>query len=313
MKFAYALSNLCKVISTRKSHEALIEARELCGGHGFLLSNLIVGKQNDADPYKTFGGDNTLMYMESAKHLIRAVVDWPLLRKINGPSKPFLKALGKKSISLSPQSSLKKHFQVLDNLRKIFEYRQTYRQWKLARTLNKRGKDGVEEYVIHGSGSQQFLELSSSAAENMIMFCFYSRFCNPNLIKKIDRNDTFLLKTHCQVAISYGINCIRDDAGFFLQHGLVSSKSFNRYMNEALTSLSRQLLSPSEDEEKLTPLEEIICFPQAIMERSPLAHSDYVAKMLAGGQDLPSYATSSHVIGESDHKDKNTDEEESEC
>lgn len=99
MKYAYALSNMCKVIGTKASHEALIEARELCGGHGNLLANMIVGMQNDVDPYKTFGGDNNLLMLECAKHLVRGVSGWSLKAKLIGPAKPFVRPLGKKSLS----------------------------------------------------------------------------------------------------------------------------------------------------------------------------------------------------------------------
>lgn len=107
MKYAYVLSNLCKVIATKASHEALIEARELCGGHGYLLSNLIVGMQNDVDPYKTFGGDNNLLMLECAKHLVRGVSGWSPKAKLTGPAKPFFRPLGKKSLSsITAQNNL---------------------------------------------------------------------------------------------------------------------------------------------------------------------------------------------------------------
>ena len=92
--------NLCKVIGTKASHEALIEARELCGGHGYLLANMIVGMQNDVDPYKTFGGDNNLLMLECAKHLVRGVSGWSIKVKLIGPAKPFVRAIACEETSL---------------------------------------------------------------------------------------------------------------------------------------------------------------------------------------------------------------------
>jgi alkylation response protein AidB-like acyl-CoA dehydrogenase len=290
MKYAYVLSNLCKVMATKASHEALIEARELCGGHGYLLSNLIVGMQNDVDPYKTFGGDNNLMMLESAKHLVRGVSGWSLMAKLNGPAKPFFRPLGKKSLSsITAQNNLQILFSSLNDLRKLFEYRQNHLQWKLARTLKAKGKANVEDFVVNGPGGQKFIDLAFSAAENMVCFCFYGRFCNPNVTKLLGEENRKKLRTNCHVAIYYSLCRIRSDP-FFLLHGLVSS-SFHTSIDTTLAELALALLRRPAGDESLTPLEKMIDFPDELLARSPLTHVDYVERMLAHSQSLPSYVT----------------------
>ena len=290
MKYVYVLSNLCKVIATKASHEALIEARELCGGHGYLLSNLIVGMQNDVDPYKTFGGDNNLLMLESAKHLVRGVSGWSLKAKLTGPAKPFFRPLGKKSLSsITTQNNLQILFSSLNDFRKLFEYRQNHLQWKLALTLKAKGKANVEDFVVKGPGGQKFIDLSFSAAESMVCFSFYSRFCNPSVTKLLGKKDRQALRTNCHVAIYYSLYRLRSDP-FFLLHGLVSS-SFHTSINTTLAELAQALLHQSNGDESLTPLEKMIDFPDELLARSPLTHVDYVERMLAHSQSLPSYVT----------------------
>lgn len=290
VKCAYVLSNLCKVIATKASHEALIEARELCGGHGYLLSNLIVGMQNDADPYKTFGGDNNLLMLESAKHLVRGVSGWSLKAKLAGPAKPFFRPLRKKLLSsITAQNDLQILFSSLNCFRKLFEYRQNHLQWKLALTLKAKGKANVEDFVVKGPGGQKFIDLSFSAAENMVCFCFYGRFCNPTVTKLLGKEDRQALRTNCQVAIYYSLYRLRSDP-FFLLHGLVSS-SFHTSIDTTLAELAQALLHQPDGNESLTPLEKVIDFPDELLARSPLTHVDYVERMLAHSQSLPSYVT----------------------
>ena len=109
MKYAYVLSKLGKVVATKSSHEALIKTRELCGGHGYLLSNLIVGIKNDVYLYKTFGGDNNLMMLECAKHLVRSAGGWSLMTKLDGQDKPFFRPLNKNNLlfAITEQSNQK--------------------------------------------------------------------------------------------------------------------------------------------------------------------------------------------------------------
>jgi acyl-CoA oxidase len=59
-----------KPLSTWHALETLQEAREACGGAGFLAENRIVGLRQDLDIYVTFEGDNNVLLQLVAKRLL---------------------------------------------------------------------------------------------------------------------------------------------------------------------------------------------------------------------------------------------------
>ncbi|UOE42774.1 acyl-CoA dehydrogenase family protein [Agromyces larvae] len=59
-----------KPLSTWHALDTLQEAREACGGAGFLAENRIVGLRQDLDVYVTFEGDNNVLLQLVAKRLL---------------------------------------------------------------------------------------------------------------------------------------------------------------------------------------------------------------------------------------------------
>ena len=59
-----------KPLSTWHALETLQEAREACGGAGFLAENRLVGLRQDLDVYVTFEGDNNVLFQLVAKRLL---------------------------------------------------------------------------------------------------------------------------------------------------------------------------------------------------------------------------------------------------
>ena len=59
-----------KPLSTWHALETLQEAREACGGAGFLAENRLVGLRQDLDVYVTFEGDNNVLLQLVAKRLL---------------------------------------------------------------------------------------------------------------------------------------------------------------------------------------------------------------------------------------------------
>ncbi|WP_066518815.1 acyl-CoA dehydrogenase family protein [Curtobacterium ammoniigenes] len=59
-----------KSLSTWAALDTLQEAREACGGAGFLAENRLVGLRSDLDVYVTFEGDNTVLLQLVGKRLL---------------------------------------------------------------------------------------------------------------------------------------------------------------------------------------------------------------------------------------------------
>ncbi|GAA1647165.1 acyl-CoA dehydrogenase family protein [Georgenia ruanii] len=64
------LAAAAKPLSTWLALEVLQEAREACGGAGFLAENRLVGLHQDLDVYVTFEGDNTVLLQLVGKRLL---------------------------------------------------------------------------------------------------------------------------------------------------------------------------------------------------------------------------------------------------
>jgi len=64
------LAAALKPLSTWAALDILQEAREACGGAGFMASNRIVGLRADLDVYVTFEGDNNVLLQLVAKRLL---------------------------------------------------------------------------------------------------------------------------------------------------------------------------------------------------------------------------------------------------
>jgi acyl-CoA oxidase len=64
-----------KAISTWHASAAMQEAREACGGAGYLAENRLVGLRADSDVFTTFEGDNHVLLQLVAKHLLTSYND----------------------------------------------------------------------------------------------------------------------------------------------------------------------------------------------------------------------------------------------
>jgi acyl-CoA oxidase len=69
------LAAALKPLSTWNALDTLQEARETCGGQGFLAENRLVGLRADLDIYVTFEGDNNVLLQLVAKRLLTDVSD----------------------------------------------------------------------------------------------------------------------------------------------------------------------------------------------------------------------------------------------
>jgi len=69
------LAAALKPLSTWNALDTLQEARESCGGQGFLAENRLVGLRADLDIYVTFEGDNNVLLQLVAKRLLTDVSD----------------------------------------------------------------------------------------------------------------------------------------------------------------------------------------------------------------------------------------------
>lgn len=67
----HAVISSSKPLITWSARDAIQEAREACGGHGFLKASNLGELRNDHDPSCTYEGDNNVLGQQASNWLLR--------------------------------------------------------------------------------------------------------------------------------------------------------------------------------------------------------------------------------------------------
>uniref|UniRef100_A0A1B0AH42 Acyl-coenzyme A oxidase n=1 Tax=Glossina pallidipes TaxID=7398 RepID=A0A1B0AH42_GLOPL len=71
----HAIISSCKPMITWTARDAIQEAREACGGHGYLKASKLGDLRNDHDPSCTYEGDNNVLGQQASNWLLRQWTD----------------------------------------------------------------------------------------------------------------------------------------------------------------------------------------------------------------------------------------------
>lgn len=67
----HALVTSSKALSTWTARDAIQEAREACGGHGYLKASNLGELRNNHDPTVTYEGDNNVLGQQASNWLLK--------------------------------------------------------------------------------------------------------------------------------------------------------------------------------------------------------------------------------------------------
>ena len=233
-----------KAISTWHATSAIQEAREACGGAGYLAENRLIGLRADSDVFTTFEGDNHVLLQLVAKNLLTAYAD-----DIKGMS-PFewvrfaanyagdrvLKRTAAEAIlqtivdtrqdSEEEGSLFNRGTQI-----KMFSDREEYLLSTVARRLQRRAKEmppfeafnTVQDHVVHTARAH---------VDRIVLeaFCTGIASCeDPEALR--------VLEMLCDL---YALSVIEEDKAWFIEHRLLSTeraKAVTRAVNERCRTL----------------------------------------------------------------------------
>ena len=217
-----------KVVSTWHASAAIQEAREACGGAGYLAENRLVELRADTDVFTTFEGDNHVLLQLVAKHLLTEYND-----DIKGMS-PFewvRFAANYAGERVSRRTAAEQIMQrILDNRQdndeegslfnrgtqaKMFEDREQYLLSSLARRLQRRAKT-MSAFDAFNSVQDHVMHTARAHIDRTVLEAFIS-----GIDRCEDPDARHILELLCDL---YALSVIEGDKAFFLEHRLLSTE-----------------------------------------------------------------------------------------
>jgi acyl-CoA oxidase len=233
-----------KAANTWHATRAIQEAREACGGAGYLAENRLIALKADTDVFTTFEGDNHVLTQLVAKELMTAYaddiksmspVDWvrfaanfagDRVMKRTAAETIIQTILDTRQDNEEEGSLFNRGTQV-----KMFEDREEYLLSTVARRLQGRSRESsafdafnaVQDHVLHAA---------TAHIDRVILEAFVAGIdsCEDDEARKI-------LEMVCDL---YALSVIEDDKAWYIEHRYVSTeraKAVTRGINERCRTL----------------------------------------------------------------------------
>lgn len=217
-----------KVLSTWHATAAIQEAREACGGAGYLAENRLVELRADTDVFTTFEGDNHVLLQLVAKHLL---TDYNDDIKSMSPFAWVQFAANFAGERVSRKTAATQIMQrILDNREnndvegslfnrgtqaKMLADREQYLLSSLARRLQRRAKT-MSAFDAFNSVQDHVMHTARAHIDRMVLEAFIAGIdtCDDPEARRI-------LEMLCDL---YALSVIEADKAFFLEHRLLSTE-----------------------------------------------------------------------------------------
>jgi acyl-CoA oxidase len=233
-----------KAANTWHATRAIQEAREACGGAGYLAENRLIALKADTDVFTTFEGDNHVLTQLVAKELLTAYAD-----DIKGMSpvewvKFAANFAGERVMKRTAAETIMQR--ILDTRQdneeegslfnrgtqvKMFEDREEYMIATVARRLRGKSKE-MSAFEAFNSVQDHVLHAASAHIDRIILEAFVAGIdsCEDDEARKV-------LEMVCDV---YALSVMEDDKAWFMEHQFLSTeraKAVTRGINERCRTL----------------------------------------------------------------------------
>ncbi|MCV7202292.1 acyl-CoA dehydrogenase family protein [Mycolicibacterium peregrinum] len=233
-----------KAANTWHASRAIQEAREACGGAGYLAENRLIALRADTDVFTTFEGDNHVLTQLVAKELLTAYADdikgmspveWVRFAA-NYAGERVLKRTAAETIiqtvldtrqdNEEEGSLFNRGTQV-----KMFEDREEYMLASVARRLQGKSKE-MSAFDAFNAVQDHVLHAAQAHIDRVILEAFVAGIdaCEDDTARE-------LLDDVCDL---YALSVIEDDKAWFIEHRYLSTeraKAVTRGINERCRSL----------------------------------------------------------------------------
>jgi len=235
-----------KAANTWHATRAIQEAREACGGAGYLAENRLIALRGDADVFTTFEGDNHVLMQLVAKELLTAYAD-----DVKGmsPAEWVRFAANMVGDRVMKRTAAQAIMQTLVDTRqdneeegslfnrgtqvKMFEDREEYLLSTVARRLQSRSREmdaldafnEVQDHVLHAA---------TAHIDRVILEAFVAGIASCQDAEET-RKDEETLRVLNMVCDLYALSVIEDDKAWYIEHRYLSTeraKAVTRGINE---------------------------------------------------------------------------------
>ena len=233
-----------KAANTWHATRAIQEAREACGGAGYLAENRLIALKADTDVFTTFEGDNHVLTQLVAKELLTAYADdikgmspveWvrfaanfagDRVMKRTAAETIMQRILDTRQDNEEEGSLFNRGTQV-----KMFEDREEYMIATVARRLRGKSKE-MSAFDAFNAVQDHVLHAASAHIDRVILEAFVAGIdsCEDDEARKV-------LEMVCDV---YALSVMEDDRAWFMEHQFLSTeraKAVTRGINERCRTL----------------------------------------------------------------------------
>ena len=233
-----------KAANTWHATRAIQEAREACGGAGYLAENRLIALKADTDVFTTFEGDNHVLTQLVAKELLTAYADdikgmspveWvrfaanfagERVMKRTAAETIIQRILDTRQDNEEEGSLFNRGTQV-----KMFEDREEYMIATVARRLRGKSKE-MSAFDAFNAVQDHVLHAASAHIDRVILEAFVAGIdsCEDDEARKV-------LEMVCDI---YALSVMEDDRAWFMEHQFLSTeraKAVTRGINERCRTL----------------------------------------------------------------------------
>ncbi|MCU1678326.1 MAG: acyl-CoA oxidase [Frankiales bacterium] len=241
-----------KAAQTWHATKAIQEAREACGGAGYLAENRLTTLKGDTDVFTTFEGDNHVLFQLVAKELLTSYAQEVggldpvgLVRFAASTVADVVKErtaasqLIQRLIDARPGSGDDDH-DLLDRGTQLnlFEDREQHVLETAARRLRRAGKDPAEAFIVFNAAQDHVIRAGRVHIERVILEAFTA-----GIARCDDPEAQDLLRDVCSL---YALTAIEEDLAWFMVHHRLSdtrAKTVTSLINDLLDKLRPHTLT----------------------------------------------------------------------
>jgi acyl-CoA oxidase len=265
------LAAALKPLSTWHALDILQEAREACGGAGFLVENRLTALRADLDVYATFEGDNNVLlqlvakrlltdYSKKFAHLDAGAMAAFVVDQVNDAAinRTGLRGLAQKVVDFGSTARSVGYVRDTDSQRQLLTDRVQTMIGEIAARLRNAGKlPKMEAAQLFNSNQNALIEAARAHGELLQWEAF------TDALEQIDDEGTRQVMTWLRDL--FGLGLIEKHAAWYLIHGRISSQralAITSYIDDRLLPRLREQALPLVAAFEFTP--ELIGAPIAL-------------------------------------------------
>ncbi|MGP9652333.1 acyl-CoA dehydrogenase family protein [Glutamicibacter sp. AOP38-B1-38] len=239
------LAAALKSLSTWDALDTIQEAREACGGAGFIAKNRFTQLRADLDVYVTFEGDNNVLLQLVGKRLLtdyaaefRKLDTGAMARYVakqvgtTALHRSGLRSVGQAFVDISDERKSANFFKDPENQRELLTDRINAKVAEVATALRAAGKDKLKAANAFNENQELLIAAARAHGELLRWEAFTTA------LEKISDEPTREVLTWLRDV--FALSVIEDDLGWFLGHGRLSmqrARTLPGYINRLLARL----------------------------------------------------------------------------